>query len=558
MATLKLRALDSGFLELYTLAWPPETAGLDDATISMAMVVLLRPGGLLLALPNGAIPPEDLAAAAVQEGDALLGPHHVFSVPGFRDDGPDQPEDDQEVEVLVVDVSTEILPAMARYSEVDGATLCFSDDPSLLPSPEPLLVMVRQWLLMQASTKAAFYSAEEEMVPETPAEAIEDDEDKEGAPEEPEKPVAARKSNPKPKRVTSASLAEQITAVTQMLPSIADRLDSLQREQQVMRSQISSQEFLVPPRPSQQPVSTSLANFAKMVGSPPRVKASAAAQPSTVQKVVPPLVPSMDGPLTLQEQAEEHPVPGGSTLAMAVLEQSKALTSLVSHLQSGGDPLLDAPASSSGFSLGSKGAAGRERLQTELSNRSGNFFLAVTQNAWRRLKPAARMPQDIESVASTDFSMVTYLEKFGGYAGSREMGLVQFCMAHIYDAALQGDLAGIREHLALTMTAVEQSAMDGGRWDLAYQLTLLEEPAATLWTYRQTSANPRVRAFSPLCPQRWATVALAYLKEVDYIQSRRADLTKPATNPSAAVAPSPSPKKKWKAKSKASPEAQAE
>ena len=244
--------------------------------------------------------------------------------------------------------------------------------------------------------------------------------------------------------MTTASLAEQLAAVTQMLPSIADRLDSLQKEQQVMRSQMSSQEFHVPPRPSQQPVSTSLASFAKMVGSPPRVKASAAVHPSVMQKVVPPLVPSMDGPLTLQEQAEEHPAPGGSTLAMAVLEQSKALTSLVSQLQAGGDPLLDAPASSSGFSLGSKGAAGRERLQTELSNRSGNFFLAVTQNAWRRLRPAARMPPDIESVASSDFSMVTYLERFGGYAGSREMGLVQFCMAHIYDAALHGDLAGIR------------------------------------------------------------------------------------------------------------------
>lgn len=188
---MKPRALDSGFLELYTLAWPPETAGLDDATISMAMVVLLRTGGLLLALPNGAIPPEDLAAAAVQEEDALLGPHHVFSVPGFRDDGPDQPEDDQEVEVLVVDVSAEMLSAMARYSEVDGATLCFSDDPSLLPSPEPLLVMVRQWLLMQASTKAAFYSAEEEMVPETPVVALEG-----------RTPPRSQKSQPLPGRAT--------------------------------------------------------------------------------------------------------------------------------------------------------------------------------------------------------------------------------------------------------------------------------------------------------------------------------------------------------------------
>ena len=278
-----------------------------------------------------------------------------------------------------------------------------------------------------------------------------------------------------------------------------------------MKSQMSSQEMVVPPRPSQQPVSTSLASFAKMVGSPPRVRTQAATPVLPTSKAIPPLVPSMDGPLTLQEQAEEYPAPGGSTLAMAVLEQSRALTTLVSQLQSGGDPLLDAQTGSSGFSLGSKGAAGRERLQTELSNRSGNFFLAVAQNAWRRLKPAAKMPQDIPSAASGDFSMVTYLEKFGGYGGSREMGLVQFSVAHIFDAALHEDWAGVREHVALTMTAVEQSVQDNNRWDLAYQLTLLEEPASQLWSYRQAAQNPRVRAFAPLCPQRWATVALAYL-----------------------------------------------
>ena len=453
-----------------------------------------------------------------------------------------------------MDVSSAILPALAPYSEMDGASICFADDPGLLPSPEPLLVMVRQWLLVQASTKTAYYSAEEEAVPVTPIEAP-DNEDQEEAPPE-EKTPTKRKPPDKQKRVTTASLAEQLTAVTEMLPSIASRLDSLQQEQQVIKAQMSSQEHVVPPRPSQRPVSTSRANFAKMVGSPPRVKMNAAVPIAPTAKVIPPLVPSMDGPLTLQEQAEEHPAPEGSTLAMAVLEQRRALTTLVSQLQAGGDPLLDVQTSASGFSLGSKGAAGREKLQTELSNRSGNFFMAVTQNAWRRLKPATKLPQDVAGVASTDFSMVTYLEKFRGYGGSREMGLVQFCLAHIFDAALQSDWDGVREHLALTRTAVEQSVQDNNRWDLAFQLTLLEEPATQLWTYRQSSQNPRVRAFAPLCPQRWATVALAYLKEVDYIQSRRADLTKaPTPNPPNLV----SPKKKGKGqKGRAQPEAAAE
>lgn len=239
---------------------------------------------------------------------------------------------------------------------------------------------------------------------------------------------------------------------------------------------------------------------------------------------------------------------GRASCGVDLLEQSKALTTLVTQLQSGGDPLLDAPSSSSGFSLGSKGSAGRMQLQTELSNRSGAFFLQVAQNASRRLRPAAKAPVDIPAVASTDFSMVTYLERFGGYGGCRELGLVQYCLAHIFDAALHSDLEGVREHLALTMVAVEQATQDSGRWDLAYQLTLLEDPPSQMWAFRSGgSMNPRLRAFAPLCPQKWATIALAYLKEVDYIQSRRSDLKKPPTaaagSPDAALTPSPKRKR---------------
>lgn len=36
----------------------------------------------------------------------------------------------------------------------------------------------------------------------------------------------------------------------------------------------------------------------------------------------------------------------------------------------------------------------------------------------------------------------------------------------------------------------------------------------------------RSGAFAPACPQRWATIALAYLKEMDFIQALRQDLGK--------------------------------
>ncbi len=538
-------SIDAGFLDYYTLAWPPDTAGQDDALVSVALVVMKRNGGLLLGLPVGFIPVEDLQAASDLESGSVLGPHSTFTVPAIREDGQELLEG-QDVEVLVIDASEDVLPALGNFDPVEGASFYFADDAALAPAPDVLLSVVKDWLASQSSTKTAFYSADEEMIPDadqvpvTPMEPSQVPE--EGTPKVRKAPAAKAG-----KRVTTASLAEQLGSVTQLLPAIASRLDLIQQEQNALRGQLASAEHVVPPRPSQQPVSTSLVNFAKMMGSPPRVKsapATAAPLPMAAASSAP---PTLDLPMTLQEQAEEFPAPGSSTLAQAVLEQSKALTTLVAQLQTGGDPLLDSHGSSSGLSLGSKGAAGRERLQTELSNRSGQFFLMVTQNAWKRMKPASRLPQSLEAVASTDFSMVTYLEKFGGYGSCRELGLIQYSLAHIFDCALHADMDGVREHVALTMTSLEQAAQDNNRWELAYQLTLLEDPPNQLWSYRQAGQNPRLRAFAPLCPQRWATIALAYMKEVDYIQNRKVDLVK---RPGPPVVKEPSPKKGGKGNKK--------
>jgi hypothetical protein len=246
----------------------------------------------------------------------------------------------------------------------------------------------------------------------------------------------------------------------------------------------------------------------------------------------------------------EKSMPGGGALAQAVLEQSRALTSLVSQLSQGGDPLLDGHQGSSAISLGSRGAQGREKLQQELASRSGGCFLSVLQNAYKRMKPAARVPTSIQAAQGLDMSMVNYLERFGGYGQSREMGLVQWNLGHISDCALQEDLEGVREHVALLMTAVEQAVQDNNRWDLAYQLTLLEEPPSQLWAYRHAVTQSRLRAFAPLCAQRWATIALAFAKEVDFIQNRKVELTRkqptqPAHEGDPKAKPKPKRKPKW-------------
>lgn len=65
------------------------------------------------------------------------------------------------------------------------------------------------------------------------------------------------------------------------------------------------------------------------------------------------------------------------------------------------------------------------------------------------------------------------------------------------------------------------------------------------------SALARARAFSPLADQRWVTVALAFLKELDVITSKRLELTTAgAPQRNATGGGDPNPKAKASAKKK--------
>ena len=123
--------------------------------------------------------------------------------------------------------------------------------------------------------------------------------------------------------------------------------------------------------------------------------------------------------------------------------------------------------------------------------------------------------------------MIHFLERFGGYGQYKELGLIQYALAHICDALVHSDLNGARDYLALLMVGVDQANLDGNRWELAYRMMLPEEPPSQLWGYRNQSFDPRSKSFSALAPQQWTTVALAYSKEMDYIQTKRQEVTHP-------------------------------
>ena len=478
-----MNAIQEGFQEVYQLAWPVEAGG-EDAHSSLCMVIMKREGGVLLAVPSGFIPPEALQLASSHDGGALLGPHTVLSVPGVLLDGDVSHTTGEDLDVQVVDASLAILDGLSPMPdggvEEDAAIIAFSTELQVVPDPATLLRFAKEWLAVAGPGRSVFYSAVEEFEQADPLNAAA----KEGKAKAP-KAKAAEKA----KRASAQQVAEQIQHLSKMMPIITTALSSIQEEQKRLQQVVEGAAMSPPPRPTQVPVSMSMQQFAKLMGPPPKVRGTALAPPPPKKAQMPAAAMNLDvaGQEEGQQVEEEEALGRGDSLALAVLEQSRALTSLVTHIQAGGDPLLDHHLT--GVSSTTKGAQGREKLQQELAVRSGGFCLAVAQNAFKRLRPASRVPNTLEEISATDFSMLTYLERFGGYGNSRDLGLMQYALSFVLDCAIRGELDGVREHAALMAVGLEQAAQDQGRWDLGFQLMLLEDPPTQMWSYRGGRLN---------------------------------------------------------------------
>jgi hypothetical protein len=86
----------------------------------------------------------------------------------------------------------------------------------------------------------------------------------------------------------------------------------------------------------------------------------------------------------------------------------------------------------------------------------------------------------------------------------------------------EGDRA--EDLLALTFAVLEQAAMDNGSMEAAFMLTQLEEVPPTILERRPHRMGSSLQPFSPLWAPEWTATTLGYLRELDLLQERRAQM----------------------------------
>lgn len=238
----------------------------EDVCTCHALVLMKREGGVLLALPAGAIPSETLQAAGEGDPFTIYGAHTICSISLT---GPGVGADPEVVDVLVIDVDGTVMAHLSPLPDpVPDNFVSFGPDPSQLPDVSALLNMTREWISsMQEAQPLAYYSAVEE-----PQEI---DMGEPASPRLDTAPKAAAK--PKAKRPTNAALADQLAQIADVLPQLTRQISVLQKDHDEMKSALAMQAHAVPPRASQLPVSAPLKSFAKMMGSPPKNKVRAPA-----------------------------------------------------------------------------------------------------------------------------------------------------------------------------------------------------------------------------------------------------------------------------------------
>ena len=438
----------------------------EDGSACFALPIVSRQGGLTLAVPLAALDAERLVDQLTTPDGSLLGPSKSFTTPLLveTEDGTGSLGND--VRFMVVDFEDGVLAYLTEYDaeKDDGSILAFDPDtPHGIPSVEGLAEKVRLWAAQENVGRVHFYSAREEQE----------------VPEPTTKSVAAAKK-PGPKKTTNAMLVEQISMLASQVQAISAQQLAVQSalEAALPKTPTSATRApeqgaglaLTPKMPAisetiraQQKVGTPLMatvqKAAMSVGFPPKLRPPPPKQPAVVD------------PFAGVAQGGDPEVVGTTDPMMAALsQQSSALTALVAHLASSSDPLGDfATPGGSSASSSTRGVQRRERLQNELAMGSSCFFMQVQQQMHRRLFPSKPVPRTDAELQVAGLSMLQYLERFGGYRNNRETGLILWQLAHIMDAMAMADYHTAREHLALLICSLEQSALD-------FVISLMEEP----------------------------------------------------------------------------------
>ena len=322
-----------------------------------------------------------------------------------------------DIEVLVADCRAQIARHLRRFGPTEEIVYGFDEDsPFALPALDALIPLVRSWLVGDQAELGAFYTPKElEDLPDTPP-------SRNATQRGPGRKPTASAGQPKAKRPTAASLAVEMKQLVDYLPKTSEQLATLSHRQDLVENRLAhpmSSASLISSRPlgaalapTQEPP---LGQLAKAMGAPPRsTSAPNLGLLGSLTETKPAEIQGLES-----EKLEDAVQLSDVSLALAVLEQSKALTTLVSQIAAAqNDPMADL---SAGSSASTRGAAGRACLQAELAQQKGTFFQSVLLQMARRMSPTTSVDVSPQVLMDRGVSGTRYLERFGGYSRQREL-----------------------------------------------------------------------------------------------------------------------------------------
>eukprot|EP00435_Cladocopium_sp_Y103_P060998 s1156_g22.t1 len=214
--------------------------GLEEAevSLSLALILMTRQDGLLVALPELALSSEVLDAGNVPGAQGIVGPSKRTDVAVCSLDEdtlellPAQIEG-RTMPVLLVDFSNEVLAFMSLLTtkeELDASHPFDVFEPTMMPLGDELVARALAWAAEAeqeegAESRVQFYSADE--VPITPPAAVPKRSAKRRGPGAGTGGEGSAKAAAAKKRPTVNQLAESLEAITTALPAITSQLQEL-------------------------------------------------------------------------------------------------------------------------------------------------------------------------------------------------------------------------------------------------------------------------------------------------------------------------------------------
>ena len=452
----------------------------------LAIPLRTSASGVILCVPNGFIPQEELDEAADGPCDGVVGPHMVASV-AVQGSGSEA----EMMEVILVEMSMAIAGQLDKKTQRSRKTFQgFAADRSVLPSFSELNDLVASWTEGGEARLEEYYTAPEEMLEEEPQELV--------PPEMHSDQNAA----------ILAQLVEIQTAVESRFQALESKVHGLQAPAAKTRAALPG-----PSRPAagagrgglQDQMENLLGHVRDQVRRPP------------------PRLPDEPGRLgeTAVEARAQKPLDAENAstdellkLALVKLmhgskaKKSRRLPGLPSW-ESGDSSAEEQDPGWSSTSRGGRGIEAVERLNVAMKNHPEAYQERMESRMCKAVDTTELLP-----TVPLQFARSCPVGK------SRTAGYCLQGFANVHRLLLENKPRQARLQVLRMMAALEQFLIDEN-WQVASRVTGMEEPPWGFWATQDLGALRRQYVYTRLAESTWIGALINELKEEEWLTKKK-------------------------------------